>query len=1283
MVEQSPTTAHDPDHRGRLRSPSFIGLLFTQLFGAANDNAFRLLVIGICTAKLRPEYSSVILSAGLACFTLPYLLLAAPAGFLADRFGKRNVIIVCKAAEIAIMSAAIGAIYVGSVPLVLLILFLMGSQSALFSPAKYGSIPEMLHSDRISAANGLMGLVTIAATVLGVIVGNSLYDSKPAPTPSVRAVLDAAGDVAPENRRTLLHALVVTDIAQRQQRQQVAAGDSRHNLWLSAAVLIGLAGLGTAASFGIRPLPPANPARKFPWDMARETWHDLRALGENRALLRVALGIAFFWMLGALAQSNILEFGAESGMRQIETNPLLAALVIGVGLGSVLAGLLSGGRVELGMLPLGAAGIAIGAMALFSVSPHLTSPDEAWTTSKIFACFWLFVLGASAGMFDVPLEAFLQHRSPRVRRGSILAASNFLSFTGILIAAGAYLLLRAPVIEPTADVGPAVDTLPAEQRTHIAHAQQQLLDQWARLGEYKSADRPKLRDYRPEFSDPQDVELIRAVLGEKAPLFSARQVFLIAGALTIPILVYILWLIPDATLRFVVWLASKTLYRIRVYGQENLPEQGGALLVANHVSWLDGVLLMLVASRPIRMIANRQFVSGWCIGWMARRMQVIPLSPGRKSSVRETIETARQALKNGELVCIFPEGGITRTGRLQPFKRGMLAITKGTSVPIIPVFLDELWGSIFSFEGGRFFWKLPRRWPYPVSIHFGPPLPTEGDSGPLDVVDVRRAVEELGNQAVVQRMSQEALPPRAFVRNCRTRKRKLQVVDTLGTRLTGGQLLLRTLVLRRLLLRHVLLPDEKYVGILIPPSAGGVVVNAVMPLMGRVGVNLNYTLSPAEMDHCIRECGIRHVLTTRQVVERLREKFPLEIRGAELVYLDDLREKVSLSDKLSAAFMAKCLPVGMLERRLNIHKIQPDDVLTVIFTSGSTGMPKGVMLTHRNVGSNVAAIDQLIRLRDNDVIAGTLPLFHSLGYTITMWSVLMLGPVGAYHVSPLDYKIVGKLCKEAKATILITTPTFLRGYLKRCQPEDFVTLDVVVAGAEKLPVSLCDAFEAKFGVRPVEGYGTTELSPLVSANIPPDRLAGDEVRLREGSVGRPVPGVEACVVDPETFADLPTGQEGMLLVRGPNVMKGYLNHPEKTADVIRRGWYVTGDIAQIDEDGFIFITGRLSRFSKIGGEMVPHGRIEEELQRILGKDDEIKAAVTAVPDEAKGERLIVLHLPMDKTPDQVRKELAAAGLPNLFIPATDSFCRVDEIPLLGSGKLDLKRLKKVALEKFK
>jgi acyl-[acyl-carrier-protein]-phospholipid O-acyltransferase/long-chain-fatty-acid--[acyl-carrier-protein] ligase len=315
---------------------------------------------------------------------------------------------------------------------------------------------------------------------------------------------------------------------------------------------------------------------------------------------------------------------------------------------------------------------------------------------------------------------------------------------------------------------------------------------------------------------------------------------------------------------------------------------------------------------------------------------------------------------------------------------------------------------------------------------------------------------------------------------------------------------------------------------------------------------------------------------------------------------------------------------------------------------------------------------------------GVLPFFHSFGYTVTIWVVLSLDIKGAYHYSPLDARRIGKLCEQHRGTFLIATPTFLRSYLRRSTPEQFDTLDAVLTGAEKLPPELADAFEEKFGVRPVEGYGATELSPIAAGNVPASRAgAAPETLLREGTVGRAVPGVSAKVIDLDTGADLPYGESGMLLISGPNVMRGYLHDPEKTAEVIRDGWYVTGDVARIDEDGFITITGRESRFSKIGGEMVPHIQVEETLAELIGGDvGVLQAAVTAVPDAKKGERLVVLHTKIDETPEELCKSLAARGLPNIYIPAPGSFLEVDELPMLGTGKLDLKAIRQMALDAF-
>ena len=413
------------------------------------------------------------------------------------------------------------------------------------------------------------------------------------------------------------------------------------------------------------------------------------------------------------------------------------------------------------------------------------------------------------------------------------------------------------------------------------------------------------------------------------------------------------------------------------------------------------------------------------------------------------------------------------------------------------------------------------------------------------------------------------------------------------------------------------------------------------------------------------------------------ERFPLKI-DAEVVHLEDLRAKITWADKLVAALQTWLLPAVVLERWLGLTRIKMDDLLTVMFTSGSTGQPKGVMLSHRNVGSNVEAVDEIVHLVPEDVLVGVLPMFHSFGYTTTLWTVLTLTPKGIYHYTPLEPRQIGKLCRQHRATIMIATPTFLRNYLRRCEPEDFATLDVAFTGAEKLAPELAAAFEKRFGVRPVEGYGATELSPVVSGNIPPSRDASGRQGLREGTVGRPLPGVSAKVVDPDSGAELGPDKAGLLLVTGPNVMQGYLGRPELTAEAIRDGWYRTGDVARIDADGFIHITDRLSRFSKIGGEMVPHIRIEEAIRSLLQLDeDELRLAVAAVPDEKKGERLVVLHTGLPLSGEEICRRLAQSGLPPIWIPAADSFRQVEAIPVLGTGKLDLKRTKELALAAFR
>ncbi|MBN2475396.1 MAG: MFS transporter [Pirellulales bacterium] len=627
-TEATPTAAD----QGTLTSRSFLGLLTTQFLGAVNDNMFRWLVVPIGKTMVSAEHTAVALSAGLACFVLPYILLAAPAGYLADRFSKRAVIVGCKVAELAIMLLGVGAILSDNLYLMFAVVALMGSQSALFGPSKFGSIPEIVRADRISAANGLIGMTTVVAIVVGTIGGSLLY--------TVTTLTDRGGELL------------------------MPAG--RHLWWVSAVALVGVALAGLAASLMIVPLRPADPKRPFPFNAPRQTVRDLAALGSSRPLLRAALGCAVFWALAAMAQMNVDQFvDFQLGLGQLHVGVLLGVLALGVGVGSVLAGVWSAGRVELGIVSLGSGGIAASAILLSVVNPDLGTP---FSPAYVWTGIWLFMLGTSAGLYDVPIQAFLQYRSPKDLRGSILAANNFLTFSAMLVASGLFWLLSSP------------------------------------LG------------------------------------LSPGLTFLVLGLSTVPVFCYVVWLLPGATVRCIVWLLSHTIYRVRVQGREqHLPKEGGALLVANHVSWIDGVLLILHSPRPIRMVAFADYMEKWWwLGVLARDMGTIPIRPGRRSVV-ESIRTAREAVRAGELVCIFPEGHITRTGKMGEFQPGFLSILKNTGAPLIPIHLGGLWGSVFSWERGKLFWKWPRRWPYPVSIRIGRPM-----RQPRDTEQVRQAVVDLG-----------------------------------------------------------------------------------------------------------------------------------------------------------------------------------------------------------------------------------------------------------------------------------------------------------------------------------------------------------------------------------------------------------------------------------------------------------------------------------------------------------------------------------------------------------
>jgi acyl-[acyl-carrier-protein]-phospholipid O-acyltransferase / long-chain-fatty-acid--[acyl-carrier-protein] ligase len=1128
----------EPEKKWRL---GFWSLIATQFQGAFNDNGLKFFVIFlILGTNPTPSQKDFLVFFIGNLFALPFLLFSMAGGFLADRFSKRTVTIATKIFEISAMLFAIYAFAHGNTRMAFAVIFLASTQAAFFGPSKYGLLPELLPAELLSWGNGILELTTFVAIIAGAVAGPLL--------------------------------------AQRFHGHEAIAG----------LIFGGCSVMGLATSFGISCVPPADPSRRFRFNIFGDLKKQIQIVRPDRVLHLAIAGNTYFWFLGALLQFVIVFYGREIlHLDETRGGYLQAALAIGIGVGSYAAGLLSAGKIEYGLIPLGAVGMSALALA---VSAH------GLTFFQVIVL--LSALGFAGGFFVVPINALIQHRPEENHKGSVIAFANFLSFVGVILASAIY-----------------------SGFTHYLHT-------------------------------------------------SLASFFIWTAVMSLGATAYVLWLLPDSLLRLLLWIATHTLYRLDVAGRENVPARGGALLTPNHVSMADAVLLIASIDRPIRFLMFRGSYEHALVKPFAKLLGVIPIASDQ--GPREMIHSLRlatDALKNGEIVCIFPEGQMTRIGQMLPFRRGMERIIKGVDVPIIPVNLDGVWGSIFSFAGGRFLWKFPRRIPYPVRVTFGKPLPPTASAQ-----EVRQAVQNLGAEAFTRRRKRMHTLPQSLIYTARRHPFRFAMADGQWPRLNYFSALVGSLVLARRLRKHW--QGQEMVGILLPPSVPGALVNFAAMLLGKVPVNLNYTVSNETLASCAQQCNLKTIVTARIFLEKVKVQLP-----GELIFIEDVAKDPGRGERLSAAVASCILPAGVLMKFAGSKRhLSLDDIVTIIFSSGSTGDPKGVILTHYNIASNVQQLSQVFMLHADERIMGILPFFHSFGFTGTLCLPAATGIGVVFHPNPLDSRVIGALVNKYAVTMLLATPTFLNAYTRRCTPEDFGSLRFVMAGAEKLPDRISQAFEDQFGIRPHEGYGCTECSPAVSVNTIDFRAASfRQVGAKRGSIGHPLPGMTVKIVDPETWQPLPVDQPGLLLVRGPNVMQGYLNKPEKTADVLRDGWYNTGDIAKLDEDGFLRITDRLSRFSKIGGEMVPHIKVEELLEELAGVSEQT-FVVTAVPDEKKGERLVVLHTLDEARLEECLQKLGKADLPALWRPRPDQFQRIEKLPYLGTGKLDLRKARELALE---
>lgn len=740
--------------------------------------------------------------------------------------------------------------------------------------------------------------------------------------------------------------------------------------------------------------------------------------------------------------------------------------------------------------------------------------------------------------------------------------------------------------------------------------------------------------------------------------------------------IYTVWQLPQSLVRYVISRLFAGSYRIEVLGFENLPAQGGVLMLGNHISWLDWAMIQIACPRPVRFVMHRSIYQRWYLKWFFDLFGVIPIAGGQS---KEALGRIDELLRAGEVVCLFPEGSISRNGQLGEFRKGYERAVDGVEGIILPFYLRGLWGSRFSRSSEKLQQIRNTRLRSEVIVAFGNPLPMETPAHEL-----KQKVFDLSIDTWEQHTRQLDPIPLAWLRTAKRLGGDLSLADALGdTTRSGYKVSTAILAFSRLIRRR---SPETNIGLLLPTSSAGVITNMACLLQGKTVVNLNYTASLQALQSAVEKAEIRSLYTSRRFIGKLAQKgIALEplLERLEVHCLEDLKDKVGRMEQLLLLAACVLLPARVLYTLFG-RPVKIEQPAAILFSSGSEGEPKGVVLSHRNIMGNIRQVSDVLDTREDDVIMASLPLFHAFGLTVTGLMPLVEGVPAICHPDPTDVLNIAHAIGKYQATIFCGTSTFLRLFTRnrRIHHLMLASLRVVVSGAERLSPEVRDSFKLKFNKEIYEGYGTTETTPVASVNIP-DRIDPSNWQVQEGSrpgsVGMPLPGSSFRIVDPETLETLPPGEDGLILIGGTQVMLGYLDDPQQTAEAIveldGKRWYKTGDKGHLDADGFLTIVDRYSRFAKIGGEMISLGAIEGAIVKLL--PEEVEILTTALPDGRKGEKVALL-VAGEILLDELRGLIEQSGLNPLMRPA--EIIQVAAIPKLGSGKNDFKRARQIALE---
>ena len=1031
-------------YKDLLRSRGFASLLWTQLLGAFNDSVFKIVVTLLATTTTSSGSGGRDLALVGSVFILPFFLFSGYAGRLADSRNKRTVLIATKSIEIFSMLLAVWALWISSFAFLLAVLFLMALQSTLFSPAKYGIVPEMVPDKDLSRANALVQMTTNLAIIFGTWIGSEMLAAWP--------------------------------------------DDS----WRIGVVLAVIAVTGFTVSFGIGRVPDPTVRKPFQLNPWSEIGRGLRTLYRDKPLWLTVLGISYFWTLGALLQLDIVLFtrdvlqAGQAG--QAWAGRLIAFMGLGIALGSLAAGRLSGDKVELGLTPLGSIGMGLAALGLAAGDTFLR------------AGLFMVLLGFAAGLFIVPLNSLLQQRSDASERGRLIAANNFLNMFGVLAASGALYALN-----DLAAVGP-------------------------------------------------------------------DRIIFVFGIMTFVVTAYMLTVVPDFLIRFVLWMLTHTVYRIRIVGQENVPFRGPALLVSNHLSYIDGFLVGGCVQRFLRFLIYRPYYEMKAFNWILSRMHAIPIQGGDPEKVAESIELAREQLRQGHVVCIFAEGSVSRTGNMLRFKPGFERIMAGLdadgvagesfNVPIIPVNLDRVWGSIFSMKDGKAFFRVPENLRYPITVSFGRPLPSTANS-----VEVRQAVMELGAEAARHAYAGREGLQQHFIRTAKKRWFRRAVVDEHRS-VSYGRLLSEALLWGRQIRRLTRDAGQSKprVGIALPPSIDAVLANLATVVAGGVSVNLPPVSDAATAHAPAGDIALDGLITDPD------SGYPELPPAAWHATSRDLQSRASGWKTTLLSLAAFPTPTRVLRALACGNAPSADSPAAIIFTAGTGGRRKPVLLSHANLIANVEALAQVFWVKRDDRVMGVLPFSRALGLTGTLWFPLLTGCGAAYAPDPNHGRAVGRLARDTEVTIFVAPPDLYGRYLDQIPREDLATLRCALVGGDFGSEELATRFEEKFGVPLIEGYGLAEMTAAVALNIP-DYIQGHrkQIGTKPGTAGHPLPGIVAKIVDRATGENAAPDEPGALWIKGPSRMLGYADDPTASEAVFDNGWLQTGDTAAIDGDGFLRI----------------------------------------------------------------------------------------------------------------